>query len=101
MQSLGSAPPDTPTPKKMTPPPPTGAEMGNPENAQGQLSGGYAKRSCMQKRRFFPFYIQIYFSEKYPGARERFLTSRSVKKGRWVYDRGESELTRTLKAKLC
>ena len=86
MHSLGSAPPP---PSQRDPLALTGARMGNPENVQGQLSGGYVNRICMQKRRFFPFYIQIYFSEKYPGARERLLTSHSVKKGRWVYDRGE------------
>ena len=80
------------------PPPPPITGGGFRENAQGRLFGGSQKPVCMGKRRFFEFYIQMNLSEKYPGARERFLTGRSVKRGRWVYDRGERALIRKLES---
>ena len=67
-------------------------------HAQVQLFGGSRNPVCMGKRRFFEIYIQMNLSEKYPGARERFLTGRSVKRGRWVYDRGERALIRNLES---
>jgi hypothetical protein len=64
----------------------------------GQLSGCSWRLVCMGKRRSFEFHTQINLSDKYSGTRERFLTSRSVKRGRWVYDRGERALIRILES---
>ena len=95
MGALTALPADGRLPHGSVPTPPSQTTEGHfCENAQGQLFGGSWMPVCMGKRRLFEFYIQMNLSEKYPGARERFLTSRSVKRGRWVYDRGERALIR-------
>ena len=92
--SMGGARPGGPGP-----PPRAQATHGDSrENDQGRLSGGSRVHVCMGQRRFFEIHIQMNLSEKYPGARERFLTSRSVNRGRWVYDRGERVLIRNLES---
>jgi hypothetical protein len=54
----------------------------------------------MKKGRLFENTIQMNLSETPVVGRERFLTSRSVKKGRWVYDRGERTHQKNQKSNL-
>jgi hypothetical protein len=54
----------------------------------------------MKNGRPFENTIQMNLSETPVVGRERFLTSRSVKKGRWVYDRGERAPIRKTKSQI-
>lgn len=94
---VGHPPPTPGQAPRDHPPTSEGSEI---ENEEGRHPGTFLHLVCMRSCPFFKFPIQTNLSGNYPGTREPFLTSRNVKKGRWVYDGGEQKLIRKLKRPL-